>query len=190
MDAITRIGYWRHVLMNAFLACFRRGVALGFAILIAVAIAIYQNLHHVSIATDGWWVFLKPYTFEFSAWFVLQVAESCWNSYRETSKQFAKLKIAQLDNQGAWLQGKAPIQGNANESIFCQFWAEEARNWSDQICKLLWDNYGETVARDFTSNVGINPAESLGTVHPEAAAAYRTLVHQRKTLQNIRRILS
>jgi hypothetical protein len=109
--------------------------------------------------------------------------------HHEGTKRQAEKRIAQLEQHAAWLQGKAPTQGNATESTFCQFWAEEAGNWTNQITKLLWDNYGENVARDFTSNTGINHSESVGTIHPEAASAYRVLVRQRVTLKNILRTL-
>jgi hypothetical protein len=98
-------------------------------------------------------------------------------------------QLSNLFQRGQWLQGKVPTIGNAGEAMFCQFWAEEVNGWTNRMSKLLWDNHGEDVARDFTSNVGLNSQEPVGSVHPEAAAAYRTLVHQLRTFQNIRRTL-
>jgi hypothetical protein len=110
-----------------------------------------------------------------------------------TQQQSIKGEIASqlsvLFQRGQWLQGKVPTVGNSGEAMFCQFWAEEVNGWTNRMSRLLWDNYGEDVARDFTSNVGLNSQEPVGNTHPDAAAAYRTLVHQLRTFQNIRRTL-
>lgn len=157
--------------------------------LFAVLIKFLQDHYDFTVRSRGWALVYLPYLGVLLAGYLYHILRASWLVHKETAKEIAKMRIAQLDTQGAWLQGKAPIRGNANESIFCQFWAEEAKNWSDGLTRILWDNYGEDVARDFTSNTGLNPLEDVGTIHPEAAAAYRTLVHQRKTLQNIRRNL-
>jgi hypothetical protein len=108
---------------------------------------------------------------------------------RNETRETARNLLSEQFQRGQWLQGKVPTVGNASEATFCQFWAEEVNGWSNRMSKILWDNYGEDTARDFTSNVGLNPREDVGNTHPEAAAAYRTLVHQLRTFQNIRRTL-
>jgi hypothetical protein len=111
---------------------------------------------------------------------------------KKTSQAEAQKIGARLDElfqRGQRLQGKAPITGNAGEVAFCQFWAEEVQGWSQRMSNLLWENYGEEVGRDFNNNVGLNQNENVGSIHPDAAHAYRALVHQLKTFQNIRRTL-
>ncbi len=107
----------------------------------------------------------------------------------DQARELALKKIGELFQRSQWLDGQAPRQGNATESKFCQFWAEEVQAWGQATGKILWDNWGEDVGRDFLGNVGLNHNENVGNVHPEAASAYRTLLHQVRTLQNIRRTL-
>ncbi|MBZ5687224.1 MAG: hypothetical protein LAP86_19555 [Acidobacteriia bacterium] len=108
---------------------------------------------------------------------------------KDHAGKLALQKLNELSRRSQWLDGQAPRTGNAGEGRFCQFWAEEVQAWSQATGKILWDNWGEDVARDFLGNVGLNNNENVGNVHPEAASAYRMLLHQIRTMQNIRRTL-
>jgi hypothetical protein len=171
--------------------------AIGTVVLIVLTVALII-LTTLLIPDDRWNSFLHRWEVTmYSAIpvLVLLTVLAIYNfkvAVRKTS-QFEAQKIAarldELFQRGQWLQGKVPTVGNAGEVIFCQFWAEETRIWSARMSTLLWENYGEDVGRDFNSNVGLNQQEPVGNTHPEAAAAYRALVHQLRAFQNIRRTL-
>jgi hypothetical protein len=155
----------------------------------AVLVRIVQDKFRVTVDRDGWLLVYLPYLIIFFGGCSYHIFRASWLIHAETTKQIAKKRLAALEQYAAWLQGKAPTQGNATEIIFCQFWAEEVKRWTDQVTPLLWELGGEDSARDFNNNVGLTHQENVGNVHSEAAASYRILVYQRAVLQTIRRSL-
>ncbi len=100
----TRRAYWRHVLKQAFLLCIKRGLPLFFAILIAMAIVVYQQFHHVTFEHDGWFAVLKPYVIELAAWCVFLITEACWRTHLATQRRFQESDLVERLNDAKLLE--------------------------------------------------------------------------------------
>ena len=184
----TRRDYWSSVARRALLSAFKRGIGLALGIIIAALIAIYQNLHHVTITGDGWWIFLKPYVIYLGAWLLLQVSESCWALHRERGIQIAKMRVDELTERSQMLIRRAPTQMD-NIASFCQYWSDDAGTWRGEVYKLLERHWGNETAAEFVNSDGFNRNEPVGNVHDSASDAYRDLLHGQRNLKNIRRNL-
>jgi hypothetical protein len=139
MDATTRLGYWRYVLTRALFACFQKGIALGFAIIIAMIIVAYQQLHHVTVDHDGWWAVMKPYLTELAAWFVLQVSESCYKFHTSITKYISRNRLGDLLLRGDGLAEDF----NMSTTDGPGFWSKHVHLWEQTVSRLLEENYGK-----------------------------------------------
>lgn len=194
MNTKTRLAYWRYVLKQAFFSSFRRGLGLGFAIVVTVAIAIYQQLHHITIERDGLWAFLKPYVVELSAWFILQISESCWNFHKATLaahnaelRRFGVARLTELATDGAFFFERACLPPkDANEFANC--WVHLVRRWKDQTNKLILEYFGDQESKNFlrTGLVETDLQQSIPNVDAHAWAEHHNL---KRWLENLNRLL-
>jgi hypothetical protein len=103
---------------------------------------------------------------------------------RAQARQAAIKRLSELLTLGDAIVAQVPNSA-ATTSDFCRFWSDEIQRWSQQVEKLLNDNWGEQESRAFFSVTGVQYDLPVPRVHPEAVANY----HQySRWLQNLEQL--
>jgi hypothetical protein len=178
---------WRYLLIDAFRSCFRGGLALGYAIIVTAAIAIWQSLHHVSIERDGLWIFVRPYIIEFAVWFVYQISDSVSKFHKATLGGFAIKRLTELAGRGRFFFERAclPAEGAIE---FANCWEHLAGRWTDETNKVILQYFGK-VESDKFMRMSLTEADLQKPV-PNVAGRSWSQYHQlQSSLENLNRLL-
>jgi hypothetical protein len=107
---------------------------------------------------------------------------------RNQAHQIASARLDELAADAILLQRTVPTEG-VGQAKFCEVWATMVAKWRTDVISLLEKHWGAKEVAYFASAEGYNQNESVGSVLPDAADAYRALLYCQRNLKNLRRPL-